>query len=175
MRSGLLLLIVTGMMAGSAHCANANWVNGVPATYELLICKSACSFSDPGSDYQRATVVLLGHTMTRKDVESIDVSYFDYGHDPAKGCYRIAYFSKGQSDPLRETRTGAMPWRLRGDTLELTLLHSVDAFYIVSLKQIRGRLEGRGAYFSGPTDSPVPDDLIVGRRVGAPDISACKR
>jgi hypothetical protein len=66
MRSGLLLLIVIGMMAVSVRSADAKRIDGVAATYQLILCKSACSFADPGSEFTQVILVLLDRKMTQE-------------------------------------------------------------------------------------------------------------
>lgn len=59
-------------------------------------------------------------------------------------------------------------------TLRLPLYHSPDAGYIAVLSIRGGELRGRGRSWGvGTGDGPLPQDSILGRRIGPPNRNLC--
>lgn len=59
-------------------------------------------------------------------------------------------------------------------TVRLPLYHSPDAGYIAVLSIRGGELRGRGRSWGvGTGDGPLPQDSILGRRIGPPNRSLC--
>jgi hypothetical protein len=178
-----LLAIVA--LCGAAHPANASPVDEVAGTYELLICKSACSFSDPHNAFTRATVVLLDHALTRGERELIDPDYHppDRASAPVprrppefemRGCFSLKHLAKAQSFAQIKT-TGATPWQFKDGTLRFELYRSPDAGYFVELERKGRLLGGKGVSFGAGVANPgYSDDVVVGRRLRDADISVCK-
>jgi hypothetical protein len=69
MKIKLLSLLAMTVIGGTAQSADVSRVREVAGTYELIICKSACSFSEPGNVVATGVVVLFDHVMAREDVE----------------------------------------------------------------------------------------------------------
>ena len=141
---------------------------GVAGTYELLICKSECSFSERGNVVQTAVIVIFDRAMKRKDVERIDPTYLDFRYDPARACYLLTY-------PNRQT-SGVTSWILSKQTLSFSLMHSPDSWYSVRVERNGDSLRGTGNFWTAGV-APPPGyraDTIVGKRRGPADISACK-
>ena len=171
MRIAIVPLIAMAASGGSAHSGepSSDWF---PGTYELAICKSECSFSDPRGVFTRAIVVLLDYTMTVEEVRSITSFFRSVG--PPRGCYGLRHLAKAESYVQIDT-TGVTAWKLTKDTLEFSLFRSADAGYAVDLKLKGDRLRGKGVSWGAGVASPsFSDDVVVGRRVGPADISLCK-
>ena len=82
---GAVLVAAALMIGAAAQSADMNDVGQAVGTYELIICKSACSFSKPGNAFATVAVVLFDRAMTQKDMNRID-QYHHY--DPgANACY----------------------------------------------------------------------------------------
>jgi hypothetical protein len=160
----VLLAIVLGGTAQSAVSKD----RGIPGTYELLICKGPCSFTERGNVLRNAVIVLFDRAMSRKDVERIDSTYLNLHDDKAKACYVLSF-------PNRQV-LGATAWMLDRKTLSFTLTRSKDSWYSVRVERNGDLLSGVGNFWSAGVAPPpnfIPD-TIVGRRRGPPDISACK-
>jgi hypothetical protein len=170
MKRGLLFLCVVVMvmvMAGAAQSAVSK-DRGISGTYDLLICKGPCSFSERGNVVRTAVIVIFDRAMKRKDVERIDSTYHDFKYDPAKACYILIY-------PNRQT-SGVTSWTLSGQTLSFSLMRSPDSWYSVRVERKGDLLSGVGNIWSAGV-APTPNfilDTIVGQRRGPADISACK-
>ena len=162
----LVLLVVT-VLGGAAQSALAK-DRGVAGTYELLICKGECSFSERANVVRTGVIVLFDRSMKRKDIEGIDSTYLDFRYEPAKACY-ILTFPNGHT-------SGVTAWTLERKTLYFTLTHSPDSWYSVRVERKGDLLSGVGNYWSAGVAPPpgfIPD-TIVGRRRGPADVAACK-
>jgi hypothetical protein len=172
MLNGPTRLLAIVALCGPAHLASATPLDKVAGTYELLICKSACSFADPQNAFTRATVVLLDHTLPREERDLIDPYY--HGSGVAKGCFSLKHLAKAESFAQIKT-TGATPWQFKDGTLRFELYRSPDAGYFVELERRRGVLLGKGVSFGAGVANPgYSDDVVVGRRLKGADTSVCK-
>jgi hypothetical protein len=165
MTCGLLsLLILTCSAAQSARSKD----RAIAGTYELIICKGQCSFTERGNVLRTAIIVFFDRVMKRQDVERIDSTYHDFKYDPAKACYIL-------TNPNRQT-SGVTSWTLNGKTLSFSLMRSPDSWYSVRVERNGDLLKGVGNFWSAGVAPPagfVPD-TIVGRRRGPADVAACK-
>src|SRR5262245_37957516 len=136
MRTSIIPMLGMVLIGSSALSADLSTVGEVAGTYDLIICKSTCSFSDSANVFAKAVVVLLDHEMARKDVERIDPECLDVDcrNEPATGCYSLKKIANAESFAA-SMRTGITPWRLFGETLEFNLFHTVDAGYVVNLER----------------------------------------
>jgi len=162
LRVAMLVLAVT---AGAAQSA-ASKDRGIAGTYELLICKGPCAFSERGNVLRTGVIVLFDRAMKRKDVDRIDSAYHDFKNDPPKACYTLTY-------PNRQT-SGVTSWTLEGKTLSFTLMRSKDSLYSVRVERKGDLLSGVGNFWSAAPPPGFIPDTIVGRRLGPADIAACK-
>jgi hypothetical protein len=167
MKRGLLFCCVMAMMAGAAHSAQSK-VRGIAGTYDLLICKGECSFSERSNVVRTAVVVIFDHEMRREEVERIDATYLNFRYDKAKACYMLAY-------PNRQT-SGVTSWTLDGKTLSFSLMHSPDSWYSVRVERTGDMLRGTGNFWTAGVAPPpgYAPDRILGKRRGPADISICK-
>jgi hypothetical protein len=164
MRNTMIPLLAVALFGGSARSAGANSFGTVAGTYELIICKSACSFADPQNVFTRAAVVLFKETMTQRNVASLDPTHTSHPFGPAKGCYRLNHIAKADSFVQINT-TGVTSWQLIDGTLEFSLFGSPDAGYFVHLKQNGRLLEGEGQSFGAGVANPhYSTDVVIGRR-----------
>jgi hypothetical protein len=158
-----LAMALIGAAAQSAQSKD----RGVAGTYDLLICKRQCSFTERTNVLRTAAIVIFDHVMKRKDVQRIDSTYLDFRYDPAKACYLLTY-------PNRQT-SGVTAWMLDGEFVSFTLMHSPDAWYSVRVERKGDLLRGTGNFWTAGVAPPpgYTPDTIVGRRRGPTDISAC--
>lgn len=167
MKLALFLLLAMIAMSAAAHAAE-NKDRGVAGTYDLLICKGECSFTERRNVLRTAVIVLFDRAMRRDDVARIDSTYLDFRYDKAKACYLLNY-------PNRQA-SGVTAWMLDRHTLSFTLMHSPDSWYSVRVERKGDLLSGVGNFWSAGV-APPPDfipDTIVGRRRGPADVAACK-
>jgi hypothetical protein len=167
MSSKLCAWLAMTLIAGAAQPAVSK-DQGISGTYELLICKGPCSFTERGNVLRTAVIVIFNRAMGRKEVERIDSAYHDFRNDPAKACYVLTY-------PNRQT-SGVTSWTRSGQTLSFSLMRSPDSWYSVRVERTGDLLKGTGNFWSAGVAPPpgYAPDTIVGRRRGPADISACK-
>jgi hypothetical protein len=166
MKLALFLLLAMIVMSAAARAA-ANKDRGVAGTYDLLICKGECSFTEQRNVLRTAVIVLFDRAMKRNDVARIDPTYLDFRYDKATACYLLNY-------PNRQV-SGVTAWMLDRHTLSFTLLHSPDSWYSARVERKGDLLSGVGNFWSAGVAPPqdfIPD-TIVGRRRGPADISVC--
>jgi hypothetical protein len=166
MTNALVLLAVVAL-AGGAQATEAK-DRGNAGTYELLICKGPCSFTERGKVLRTAVIVILDRAIKRKDAERIDSTYHDLKSTEAKACYTLTY-------PDRQV-SGVTAWSLDRKTISFTLVRSKDSWYSVRVERNGDVLRGVGNFWSAGVAPPpgfVPD-TIVGRRRGPADVAACK-
>jgi hypothetical protein len=161
----LLLAIVISAAARAAQTKD----RGVAGTYDLLICKGECSFTERRNVLRTAVIVLFDRAMRREDVARIDPAYVDSRQGKARACYLLNY-------PNRQAAAGVSAWMLDRHTLSFTLVHSPDSWYSVRVERNGDLLSGVGNFWSAGV-APPPDfipDTVVGRRRGPADVAACK-
>jgi hypothetical protein len=170
---GTVLAATTSVISAAAQSADMNDLDQAAGTYELIICKSACSFSKPENGFATVAVVLFDRAMTQKDINRID-PYQRY--DPgANACYAFKRKLQAQSYAGIDKR-GTSSWLLSDQKIRFNLLRSPDASYVVELKRTGDSLVGTGrsaGVGGGAPPAEYTPDTVVGRRVGPPDISAC--
>lgn len=166
MKLETLALLFAVAASGAAQSAEKD--QGVAGTYELLICRGRCSFTERGNVLRTAVIVLFDRAMKRTDVERIDPAYLDFRYDKAKACYVLNY-------PNRQS-SGVTAWLLDRKTLSFTLVRSKDSWYSVRVERKGDLLSGVGNFWSAGVAPPpgFTPDTIVGRRRGPPDIAACQ-
>jgi hypothetical protein len=160
------LLLAMIVMSGAAQAAEKK-DRGVAGTYDLLICKGECSFTEHRNVLRTAVIVLFDRAMKRNDVARIDPTYLDFQYDKAKACYLLDY-------PDRQA-SGVTAWMLDKHTLSFTLMHSPDSWYTVRVERTGDLLRGVGNIWSAGVAPPpnfIPD-TVIGRRRGTADISVC--
>jgi hypothetical protein len=82
-----LPLLVIAMVSCAVQASDVNKGREVTGTYEFIICKGACSFSDRRNVFATAVVVFFDGVISRRDKECID-PYYHY--DPSdRACYAV--------------------------------------------------------------------------------------
>src|ERR1700716_1597243 len=71
----VLQLFVIAMVSSAVQASDVNMGRKVTGTYEFIICKGACSFSDRGNAFATAVVVLFDGVISRKDRVRIGPNY----------------------------------------------------------------------------------------------------
>jgi hypothetical protein len=172
-RSPVTVLAAIGFLtAANAQSDDLSKARQVAGTYELLICKSTCSFSNQRNAFARAVVVLFDQPIARKPY----IARQPYAIDPSlKACYLVKRNAKAESYAgIQET--GMTSWLLRGHTIQFDLYRSPDARYMVEVERTGDLLVGTGRSWGVGMGAPAPEytpDRVVGRRVRPPDVSAC--
>lgn len=111
-------------------------------TYELLICKRACSFAHRRDVFATAILVLYDSAIPQKEVDRIEPTYL---YDPLKAnaCYAVKRNVEAQSY-ASASEVGVSSWRRSERTIQFLLFHSPDAGYSVELKRTGDLLIGTG-------------------------------
>jgi hypothetical protein len=175
MRIEWLPLLAVTVIGGTAHPAGARTASDVAGTYELILCKGACSFAERRNVFATAFIVLFDGVMPLKDVDRIDPTYL---YDPRQinACYVV----KRKTDAPSYADAGGIgvsTWQRDGHAIHLLLFHSPDAGYSVEVKRQGTLLAGSGTSSGVGMGAPPPGydpDTIVGRRLGPPDVSVCR-
>lgn len=174
MKIKVLPLLVIAMVSCAVQASDVNKGREVTGTYEFIICKGACSFSDRGNVFATAVVVFFDRVISRRDKERID-PYYHY--DPSdRACYAVDLKVHAQSY-VGAQKTGISPWKLIGQTIEFDLFHSADAGYVVDVDRTGDVFTGTGISQGAGVGAPPPEygpDTVVGRRLGPPKITACR-
>jgi hypothetical protein len=165
MSSKLGAWLSIGILAGAAQFAVGK-DQGISGTYELLICKGPCSFTERGNVLRTGVIVLFDRAMKGKDVERIDSTYLHFKYDKANGCYVLSY----------PNGAGVTAWMRDRKAVSFTLLRSKDSWYSVRVERDGDLLNGVGNFWSAGVAPPpgFKPDTVVGRRRGLADIGACK-
>jgi len=166
----LPLLAFVGAMSAAASTRDSD----VIGTYQLLICKSDCSFQNTAAALARGTIVLFRAPLREKEVEKLDPYYRPtrVGVAP-RACFHGVQ-SKHSDTYAFNLETGVTAWSFKNGKLEFSLYQSPDAGYGVSLRLRGDVLSGKGQSWGGGVGGPeFSPDVVIGRRVGAPNISAC--
>ena len=168
-------------------------------TYEIALCKGACSLGDSSRVLFQGHLVLADTTLTIAQLPEAKrpylevVSAFMDVEGPLNGCFTF--------QPVRATRreihglpfllvpgarTSLDPaslthWDRRAeDTVEFTLYRSPDANHRVVAHIASGRLVGQAAWSAvgvapDEREGDIGADFVIGRRIGAADIERCIR
>jgi len=166
------LLIALGAILAtpSGYAAESPTVTG---TYELLVCKSTCSFANPESAFAKGVVVLCHDAMSSKEVERVDPFHFTLPNEKVRACFTGNILKDGESYVFGR-RTGATSWALKGKKLDFSLMRSTDAGYDVEALIEGDAFSGKGVSWGAGAAAPdYEPDFVVGRRKGPPDITAC--
>ena len=175
MNVNALSLFLIATVSCAVQASDVNKDSAVTGTYEFIICKGTCSFSDRGNVFATAVVVFFDGVINRKDKERID-PYSHYDPSDVRACYMVDVKAHAQSY-LGINKFGVSPWNLNGKTLQFDLFHGIDAGYVVEVDRTGDVFTGigisQGAGMGAPPPEYVPD-TVVGRRLGSPKISACR-
>ena len=169
MKAVLLLFL----MASACGVAKSN--PDTSGTYELIVCKNACSFENPKTVIARGVVILFENSLSRTDVEKLDPFHFREPNEGIRACF-AGESSKGAESLAFGRKTGVTVWSLNDKTLSFFLFRSVDAGYSVDVQYSGNAFSGKGVSWGAGVAAPgYTPDIVVGRRVGPPDIAACTK
>ena len=153
-------------------------------TYELRLCRVRCGPEWPANTIRSGWVVLdsvpvaLGAfpDSVRRRLEN-SFMFMDLGRgDPANGCYLLRA-DRPEVKTYAGIETGGLTrWEpaAGGDSIRFSLYRSPDAGHEVAAALTAGGFEGRGeSWGAGAAEVHYPDDLVLGRRLGAPDQGRC--
>jgi hypothetical protein len=172
--SAVVLLAVT-VVACVVQPARVDSDSEIAGTYELIICKTACSFSNRDNVIAKADIVFLDHMMSLEEAQHINPLYNADTRD-SNACYTVERSDEAKTYAgVRKTDTSR--WLISGNTIKFDLFRSPDAGYAAEVKRTGSSLLGTGESWGVGMGAPPKDygpDIIVGRRVGPPDISVCK-
>jgi hypothetical protein len=181
----MTLLMFAALIAG-AGCAVAQAVPeaGLRAgTYEFRICHSTC---DPAVDsaFAAGTIVIMDHAFSADSLPEPARSYLRFyeedllvgvAEEEPNACFVVRRRGLGTwvgSSPVALTRWHQSP-RVLGAFL-LPLFQTADAGYWLRLRAQSQVINGIGYSFGPERDSPQPpNDTVVLRRVGPPDLGIC--
>jgi hypothetical protein len=140
--------------------------------YELLICKSACSFEHPQSAVAKGLIVLSEDPLPRDVVEKIRLSHFvEPNH--ARACFVGTQSERAKTFAFL-TKAMSTSWALENGVLKFELFRSADAGYEVELERKSSILVGKGMSWGAGVAAPhFTPDIVVGRRIGPVNVSAC--
>jgi hypothetical protein len=95
MKISALPVFAIAIFGYAVQAADSNRDPAISGTYEFIVCKGACSFSDRGNVFATAVVVFFDGVMTPSDQERID----PYHYDPidVRACYVVSRKPQAQS------------------------------------------------------------------------------
>lgn len=157
--------------------------DGIPGTYEVLICREWCDMGHPEDAMVRGHLVLESTPYPFSDVPEPAHSYLQRrepylviadAQNAPNACF-VLDKTRGARTYGGITPVGVTRWVPDSTaTVRLPLYHSPDAGYIAVLSIRGGELRGRGRSWGvGTGDGPLPQDSIIGRRIGPPNRNLC--
>src|ERR1700693_2679700 len=126
MKYSPLPFLAIAIFSCGAHAVHQSNDQRVTGTYEFIICKGACSFSDRANVFATAVVVLFDTVISRAEKERIDPIYHSDPND-VRACYAVIRKVQAPSYVGINNKTGLSPWNLNGKTLQFELFHGIDA------------------------------------------------
>ena len=167
-----LQLIAPTLIFALAAVTNSA-ASDVAGTYEILICKHACSFEHPGTTFAKGVIVLFDEPMSPQEIKRVDPFFHSWPNEVIRAC-----FSGEQAGHLSSfafiQQTGATPWSAKGQLLTFELFRSPDARYEVEARREGTHFSGKGISSGGGGNEPAHSpDIVVGRLTGPPSAAAC--
>ena len=131
-----VVLAVMGLVVGAtAQSADVSKGGQLAGTCELIICKSACSFSKPANAFATVVVVLFGRVMTQREVDRI-VPFSHYDPHEINACFEFKRRADAQSyAAINVDANGVSPWSLGDHTIQFELYHGPDSGYVVEIER----------------------------------------
>lgn len=148
-------------------------------TYEVWICKTACSVIDEESVVVKGHVVLFTATLEKNELARFSSASLRYLRDkPPNACFALEKLPGSAYHGYAGIQeSGLTVWSVTGDELKLTLMRSPDAGYRVSVRPTATGFEGEGTSWGAGAAAPLepgPDSIIL-RRTGESDIRRCEQ
>ena len=166
--SAVLFVLAT---ATTVNPASAEATHESPAgTYEILICKGTCSFTERANVVVQGVLVWMPDSLAATEVRDLRTHGFErvhYSDEKPNACFALHTVVKDRTY-AGLVRTGITSWSLEGSKLRIGFYSSPDAGYVATIRFIGEHLEGDGDSWGGAEDEPhLGRDVVVGRRVGA--------
>lgn len=173
-------LASTSGLAAQPHPSSSS--PELAGTYEIRVCRGACG--SPEAAVARGHLVLEAEPFPMSDVPEPARSYIERSElillisddaitDP-NSCF-VLERPRGAQSYAGISPVGFTRWK--PDTaadLRVRFFHSPDAGYVARLSVGGDQIHGRGRSWGfGTGDPPMPDDTVVGRRIGPPDRARC--
>jgi hypothetical protein len=164
--------VITFMCLMVSGCSLLPPKPDVSGTYELIVCKEACSFDNPQAAIAHGVIVLFNKPLSHSDVQKIDPYHFSEPYEVVRACF-AGHESKDAESFAFGGSAGARSWSLKGNTLTFSLLRSIDAGYSVDAEYKGDSFSGKGASWGAGVAAPgYTPDIVLGRRVSPADITA---
>jgi hypothetical protein len=140
--------------------------------YQLLICKSPCSFEQPQSAVAEGVLVLSDEPLSPGDIQKLGPSHFSASNEP-RACFAGSRSDSAETFAFLGKR-GVTSWALENGLIKLELFRSADAGYEIELERIGEVLIGKGVSWGAGVAAPqYSHDFVIGRRIGPVNISVC--
>ena len=148
-------------------------------TYEIRICKTACSASDEESVLIKGYVVLFATSLEKHELARFPSTSLRYLSDKSpNACFALQKIpGRAYTGYAGIQSLGLTVWSVTGDELKLMLMRSADAGYRVSVRSTATGFEGEGTSWGAGVAAPpeLGPDAIVLRRIGESDIRRCEQ
>jgi hypothetical protein len=154
-----------------------------PATpagsYEVRICKKACTAADDESVLVKGYVVLFEKALAEDVAGRLPSGSFDHLlYKSFNACFALQKVpGRAYKGYAGIQKSGVTFWSAAGEELQLSLMRSPDAGYGVSLRPTAMGLEGEGRSWGAGVAAPqerVPD-YVAFSRVGESDVRRCEQ
>jgi hypothetical protein len=130
-------------------------------TYRFVACTGPCAEGDSSLVVARGTLV-LDTTVTRPETHQ------------RFGCLDLEV-RRGHPSFLGLARHELTSWTQRADTIHFTTARTADAGHEVEAVVTDSGFVGHGhSWGAGVAEIHVPDEFVMGRRIGPPDRMLCK-
>jgi hypothetical protein len=140
MKISMSCLLAVTVVGCAAQPANVGAGGEVAGTWQLIICKSECSFSSRQNVFATATVVLFDRVLTLEEMQRINPIYINT-HD-VNACYEVDAQAGARSYVRIKTNYGT--WESTDNTVRFQLFRSPDAGYSVVIERFGNTLKGSG-------------------------------
>ncbi len=156
--------------ASASANANVNATRSPAGTYRIAVCKHMpCSPSNMVTAIAWGTLVLFDEQLPTEFVRKAESSYL---MRTANGCFAMQHKRPVQS------LAGIMgaditKWETRDGRLLFTLYQSPDAYHNVRVSLKGDMMYGSGRSSEDMAKQQFTSDVVVGMRVGPPDLRSC--
>jgi len=175
----LCMLLLPFVALSVAPWANAHPSQQLQGTYDVLVCKGPCDFSDDANVLVKGVLVLESKPFSQEAVARLRSGGFRQasagfrvvnGHfvdlSDMNGCF-VLHTLEHTSSNAHLIPKGLTNWSIEADSLAFELYAGVDAWYVVSVAWLNGHFRGHGVSGFANLPAPkVPEDIVVGRRAG---------
>jgi hypothetical protein len=170
-----LVLVVACLAVGTAP-AVAGKGDDAAGTYEILVCKDTCAFTNPDKVAVKGILVLTPTVLDLALINQLTDEAFEVAEtrrgDP-NACFVLDTVENDW------TLAGLIPfgvtiWSVDRKKLHFSLYGSPDAFHVVSAKLTSDGFRGYGGDAGyGALEPDERSDFIIARRTGPPDLTKC--